>query len=123
MVLGGPLESVLAVALSPDAVGGGAAAAGVAVVHDVVVEQGRGLEELHRGGGLEGGLVGTAPGGHVAPGEEPRPEALAALHEGLDGLRQLVGGGVDGGEVGTVVGDLGGDARADRGLEGVSEGV
>jgi hypothetical protein len=67
---------------------GGHSPAGVAAVHDVVVDQGGGLEHLEGGGDYEhtGGVGATraAP----APVAERRPQPLAAAEQVADGVHQ-----------------------------------
>ncbi|CAB4727934.1 unannotated protein [freshwater metagenome] len=65
------------------AVGGRAAAPGVAGIHQVVVDQGAGVQQLERGTGPDQGrhVRGCRVDREVAPVAERRPETLAAGHE------------------------------------------
>ena len=89
----------LAVGPGEGPVHGRLAAAGLAVVHDVVVDERGGLEELHRGGEGDRTLVVVAPGGAPAPVGEPGPQPLAALQEGAHGAGQV-------GDIGPHLGEL-----------------
>ena len=54
-------------------------AGGVGSVHDVVVHQGEGVEQLEGGPGVDdAGIVRVAPGTHEGPVAERRPQALPA---------------------------------------------
>jgi hypothetical protein len=67
---------------------GGLAAPGVAAVHDVVVDQRGGLEELEgRRDGHDAGRVVTARAA-PAPVAEGRPQPLAAAQQVADGVHQ-----------------------------------
>jgi hypothetical protein len=76
-------------------------APGVAVVHDVVVQQGRGLEELHRGRGANDCLVVRPAASAIAPVEECRPKSFSTLQQSTDRRHQR----------GELVADLGEDPR------------
>ena len=78
-------------------------------VHDVVVDQGEGVEQLEGGAGVDHrGVVRVAAGADVGPVAERRPQPLAAGHD-------QVGHGVDDlGEVGVDVDPPGPLARRGR---------
>ena len=70
--------------IAPDEVGGALAAAHARAVDDVVVEQGRGMDELDRGGELVVARAGVAE--QVGAGErQHRPHALAAAGDQVAG--------------------------------------
>ncbi len=69
--------------------------AGVTVVHDVVMDQGRRLEELHRRRHAHQRVGVGLTGGAVAPVEEGGAQSLAPRQEAGDRAEQLVGVGSD----------------------------
>ena len=68
------------------AVHGRRAAAGVRAVHDVVVDQRAGLQQLQRGGGAHHRVAVRAAGAAPAPVAERRPQPLAAGQQGAGRL-------------------------------------
>jgi hypothetical protein len=92
------------VARGQRAVRGRHTSAGVAVVHDVVVDQGRRLEELHGGGDAHDGVAVGLAGRPVAPVEERRPQPLAAREKAGDHRQQVLRVGADLGEHPGLVG-------------------
>ena len=92
--------------------------AGVAVVHDVVVDQRGRLEELHGGGHADEGVGVGLAGGAVAPVEEGGPQPLAAGEQAGDGAEQLLRVGAHLGE------DLGlvGEDVVDGALHALTQG-
>ena len=85
----------------------------VAVVHDVVVDQGRALEELHRGGEPDDGVTVGATTGAMAPVEEGRAKSLPTGEQSTDGGEQVIDVRTDLGEDLVLVDELGVDARLD----------
>ena len=77
----------LGVAGRERAVRGRPPAPGVGVVHDVVVDERGGLEQLHGAREAHEGLGVGAPRGAVAPVEEGRPQPLPAAQQVGDGRR------------------------------------
>ena len=70
--------------IAPDEVGGALAAAHARAVDHVVVEQGRGVDELDRGGELVVARAGIAEQG-AAGDRQHRPHALAAAGDQVPG--------------------------------------
>ena len=106
------VEGVAGLELDVDRVG---APAGGRAVHDVVVHQGEGVQQLQGGAGVDdGGVVRAPAGADVRPVAERRAEALAAgqdqVTEGGEGLGQV---GVDRRPALELVGQQAGDARLD----------
>jgi hypothetical protein len=94
-------------------VSGGHTPAGVAAVHDVVVEQRGGLEELHRRRQPDQRVGVGAAGRAVAPVEEARAQPLAAGDEALDGVDERAELVADRGEDGSLHLHLGVHGRLD----------
>jgi len=86
---------VAAVQGGETAVDGGGAAAGVGVVHDVVVHERRRLEELQRRRGGHDRLAVRGAGGAPAPVAEGRAQPLAAAHQVTDVLHERPALGAD----------------------------
>ena len=95
------------------AVSGGHTPAGVAAVHDVVVEQRGRLEELHRRRQPDESVGVRGPGRAVAPVEEPGAQPLAAGDQALDGVDEWAELVTDGGEDGSLHPHLGVHGRLD----------
>ena len=93
------------------------AAAGVAVVHDVVVDQGRRLEELHRRREADQGGGVRLAGGAVAPVQEGGPQPLAAREQRPHGGEQLLRVGADLGQHPGLGRELGVDALLHAGAQ------
>ena len=112
-----PVAGEDALGVAPGGVGGGAAAAGVGLVDDVVVDEGGGVEHLDDGAEADAGVAGAAEG---LGGEQEEQGADAFAAAGDEVLRDVgddfdFGGGLagelllDGGEVvAEEVEDLGG---------------
>src|SRR5699024_10051951 len=110
----GGAEAVRVAVPAPVVVGAGEcamhrrlAAAGLAVVHDVVVDERGGLEELHRRGEGDRAVVVLAPGGAPAPVGAAGPQPLAALEEAADRPDEVDDLGADLGELGLPAVELG----------------
>ena len=102
---------------------GWGAAPGVGVVHDVVVEERRGLEELHRGAERDRDVPVLTPTRAIAPVGEGRPEPLAATHERGDRLDEIADVGTHLVEVALLPGELGVELCLDPAPQVVGEGV
>ena len=102
-----PVSGEDALGVAPGGVGGGAAAAGVGLVDDVVVDEGGGVEHLDDGAEADAGLTGAAEGLGGEQEESGADSFAAAGHEvggdvgdDVDGRGGLAGELVlDGGEI------------------------
>ena len=74
------------------AVHAGTATARVRSVDDVIVDEGRGLEQFEGGACLDDrGVVGSAPGSTPAPVAKQSPHPLPTGDQGLDGINKNKG--------------------------------
>ena len=101
------------------AVDAGAAPAGVRAVDDVVVDQGRGLEQLQgRAGRDDLAGAGLAAGAAPAPVAHERPQPLSARDQVGDGAHQRIDVRGDRGHDGLAAGQEIGELAGDGGHEG-----
>ncbi len=100
-----PVAGEDALGVAPGGVGGGAAAAGVGLVDDVVVDEGGGVEHLDDGAETDAGVAGAAEG-FGREEEQQGADALAAAGDEVLG---------DVGDDGDVGGGLAGELPLDGG--------
>jgi len=100
-----PVAGEDALGVAPGGVGGGAAAAGVGLVDDVVVDEGGGVKHLDDGAEADAGVAGTAEG-FGGEEEQQGADALAAASDEVLG---------DVGDDGDVGGGLAGELPLDGG--------
>ena len=71
------------------AVGSRCAAPGVAAIHDVVVDEGGRLKELHRGGQADQGFAVRPTRSAIAPVREGRAQPFAAAQQSANGVEEV----------------------------------
>ena len=86
-------------------VGGRGTAAGVAVVHDVVVQEGGRLEEFHGCGESDQGGGVIAATGSETPVEKSGAQPFATREEGGDDVEEIVNVGSEFGEDARLIGE------------------